>query len=352
LLAKEKEKAALLKVVLATQNDRRKWDEFVLSRNDSTLYHLFGWLTVIEDTYKLKPFYFMAVDDDETLQGILPVFETRTITGGRGACSLPFCNYGGICARNHEAENLLLNSVREMALDAGWKTLQLRHLKPLDQCPQADKSHVTQIVQLPQDSKVFWKNMNRKLRWMVNKAQQGPLKKVTGRDRIRDFYLVYSENMRDLGTPTHPESFFRRVLEIFPLETDLIMLYNGDDPVSGMLTFRFKESLSDPWASSRRKYFNLYPNYLLYSEALTYAISLQTSCFDMGRSQPDTGTFRFKSKWGAQTKQLYYIELIDSEKGVSWESKKSLLKIISRAYKYLPLSFSRIIGPKLRKYLP
>ena len=294
----------------------------------------------------------MAADNKENIQGVLPVFETRTITGGKGACSLPFCNYGGICARSQEARELLLNAARKMAEKDGWKTLELRNLKPMEESWKADKSNVTQIVRLPGDTEIFWSNLGSKLRWMINKARQSPLEKVTGRDRVHDFYLVYSENMRDLGTPTHPEFFFRRILEVFPAETDLIMLYQGADPVSGMLTFRFKDSLSDPWASSRRKYFNMSPNYLLYSEALLYAISLQADFFDMGRSQPDTGTFRFKSKWGAETKQLYYIELLDNEKSSNRESKKERLKLISRAYRYLPLSFSRMIGPKLRKYLP
>jgi hypothetical protein len=83
------------------------------------------------------------------------------------------------------AENLLLNSVREMAQNAGWKTLQLRYLKPPDHYQQADKSNVTQIVQLPHDPEVFWKNLDRKLRWTINKSRQGPLKKVMGEDHVR-----------------------------------------------------------------------------------------------------------------------------------------------------------------------
>ena len=335
----------MLKTILASQSDCSRWDEFVRSAEDSTLYHLFYWRMVIEETYKLKPYYFMAADNKENIQGVLPVFETRTITGGKGACSLPFCNYGGICARSQEARELLLNAARKMAEKDGWKTLELRNLKPMEESWRADKSNVTQIVRLPGDKEIFWSNLVSKIRWMINKARQSPLEKVTGRDRVHDFYLVYSENMRDLGTPTHPEFFFRRVLEFFPAETDLIMLYQGRDPLSGMLTFRFRDSLSDPWDSSRRKYFELYPNYLLYSEALLYAISLHTDFFDMGRSQPDTGTFRFKSKWGAETKHLYYLELLDNEKGLNRESKKEWLKLISRAYRYLPLSFSLMIGP-------
>jgi FemAB-related protein (PEP-CTERM system-associated) len=341
----------LLKVINAGEADSACWDFFVRSHDSAAPYHLYGWRRVIERSYGLSPFYLMVVDEKGAPQGVLPLFETKRVFGGRGACSIPFCNHAGVLADSEEAENLLLEEVRKLAAGRAWKSVQLRMLDKPKGPYKVNLSHVTQVVQLPDDPKVFSSSLNRKLRWMTRVAPKAEITTSFDKKKLDDFYRVYSENMRDLGTPSHSCLFFRQVLEVFPDETGLIMLHKGKEPVGGMLTFRFKDMITDPWASSLRKYFELYPNYLLYWEAFHHAISVGVSCFDMGRSQPGSGTFKFKAKWGAVTHPLYYVELLEKGGG-GWEEKKNSLERISNLYKLFPLSVSRGVGPHLRKFLP
>jgi len=343
----------MLEIKVASDSDSFRWDEFVRAHENTTYNHLFGWRGVIEEIYGMKPFYLMALEKGEKVRGVLPVFEIKTLFGGQAACSIPFCNYGSVCARDDETENALLDAAGSMVEDKKWSGLELRSLKPWSKpYGQVDLENVTHLVQLPVDPDLLWKKLGYKTRRRVLKAEKNGIKVVICRDKVEDFHQVYSENMRDLGTPSHSVDFFRRVLEVFPRETSLIMLYLADKPVGGMFVFHFRDLVIDPWASSLRKYFDLLPNYLLYWEAFRYAISLGAKYRDLGRSQWNSGPFKFKAKWSSVPHQLYYLNLGRDPGYISRPYKKYLLKKISSVYRHLPLPLSRAVGPKLRKFLP
>ena len=53
-----------------------------------------------------------------------------------------------------------------------------------------------------------------------------------------------------------------------------------------------------PWASSLRDYNTLCPNMLLYWDAIQLHRRALPQVFDMGRSTPNEGTFKFKAAVG------------------------------------------------------
>ena len=342
----------MLQIVQASEKDAPAWDEFVIARKEATPYHLFGWRQAIEEVYGFRPFYLMALDQARKVRGVLPLFEIRRLGGGKAACSIPFCNYAGVIADAAEVEEKLLERVFSLAEQQLWSSVELRSLKPGKHSCTVNLEHVTQVVDLPAEADILWKKLDRKLRWMIRKAEKTGLKVIIDRERVEDFYLVYSENMRDLGTPTHSAHFFRRLLQVFPEQAGLIMLYLEDEPVGGMFVFHFRDLLTDPWASSLRKYFDIFPNYLLYWQAFRHAISLGATRFDLGRSQPGSGTFNFKKKWGALVHQLYYLELVSGPGKFKPKYKRLFLEKLSSLYSHLPLPVSRIVGPGLRRFLP
>jgi CelD/BcsL family acetyltransferase involved in cellulose biosynthesis len=109
----------------------------------------------------------------------------------------------------------------------------------------------------------------------------------------------------------------------------------------------------DLWASSLRRHFEHCPNQLLYWEAIREAIRRGLRCFDFGRSQWNTGTYRFKEQWGARAVPLHYQYLLRGSATVpSFAAQQQRLRFAVELWKRLPLPLARILGEPIRRRFP
>ena len=103
-----------------------EWDAFVRSTPQGSPFHLMAWKRAVEATFGHRSHYLMAVRGS-TLEGVLPLFETRGLLGGRGLVSVPYGVYGGICATSEEARTTLVDAARTLAKRRGAAYVVLRH---------------------------------------------------------------------------------------------------------------------------------------------------------------------------------------------------------------------------------
>jgi len=175
---------------------------------------------------------------------------------------------------------------------------------------------------------------------------------------LNDFYNVFCENMRDLGSPVHALEWFRSVLEEYGNRSRIGVVYFGKQPVAAGLILFCGDTVSIPWASSLRKYNALSPNMLLYWDFLKYSCENGYKRFDFGRSTPGTGTYKFKEQWGAIPNILYLITI-----GLSKNNKRQLnvlnisnnrnitKELAINVWRKLPASLTYSLGPIIRKYI-
>jgi hypothetical protein len=118
------------------------------------------------------------------------------------------------------------------------------------------------------------------------------------------------------------------------------------------LTLGFNGLLSNPWASSLRRYGPFAPNMLLYWTMLEHACRHGYRTFDFGRSTVDEGTYRFKEQWGAKPAPLHWYKF--SRDDLSSSELTSDGRWMNRAiecWKRLPVPVTRVLGPKIRRYI-
>jgi len=143
------------------------------------------------------------------------------------------------------------------------------------------------------------------------------------------------------------------VLELYGAASDVLVVYRGEEPVGGMFVVQHGDTLFDPWASSLRRHFTLYPNNLVYWEALRLALSRGARRFDLGRSQPGSGTYRFKMQFGAQPRSLVYQYALGRARRVpTLADQKSSLDLAIKVWQRLPLGLTRALGPRARRLFP
>ena len=80
------------------------------------------------------------------------------------------------------------------------------------------KTHkVAMRLPLQESADAQWNVLDRKLRNQVRKADKSGLTVEIGGEELADeFYDVFAENMRDLGTPVYDFRFFLEILRTFP----------------------------------------------------------------------------------------------------------------------------------------
>lgn len=344
-----------MKIELLDENNTAQWDDYVRANPEASFYHFSFWKDVIEDTFGHNTYYLASRSSAGELNGILPLVRLKSLLFGNFMVSMPFFNYGGVCADNDTAAAALLDEAIKVAEEEGASHIELRHTRNLFSGLPCKKSKVTMELGLPEDPDKLWKGLPSKLRSQIRRPKKdGMYAKVGGAEELDNFYDVFSRNMRDLGTPVYSKDFFRNILEALESACRVVTVYSKDHlPVaSGFLT-SYRGRVEIPWASSLREYNRSSPNMMLYWTSLSYACDSGCSVFDFGRSTPGEGTYRFKKQWGAEPRELYWhYWLKDGGELPDLSPSNSKFELAISIWKKLPVSLTRVIGPPIVKYLP
>jgi FemAB-related protein (PEP-CTERM system-associated) len=340
--------------IVAVQNEEAEWESFVAASEDATSYHRFGWRTVFSESFDHPCHYLAAVDDTGRWQGVLPLVHMQSRMFGNFLVSLPFVSYGGLLCRNEEAGVLLLAQAEEIRRTSGATHVELRHLQQGLQDLPTRQHKVTMMLELRHNAESQWKCFRPETRNQIRKAEKCGLQFAIGHLELLDrFYDVFARNMRDLGTPVYTKRLFRDVLEVFADTTRVFTVLHQGKTIAAGIGAWFRDTLEMPWASSIRDYRALCPNHLLYWGAIRFAVERGFRRFDFGRSTPDEGTYRFKKSWGAAPVPLRWQYLM-SEHGRIPELNPSnpRYRFAIRAWQRLPVSLTKILGPRIVRHIP
>lgn len=321
----------------------------------SSCYHQIGWKEVIEKSFGHKTFYLMAEDESGDVVGILPLVQLKSRLFGNFLISLPYFNYGGACVSKQEALYSLLSNAEILAHETNAEHIEFRHTENFYPDLPVKTTKVAMRLTLPEDAQTLFKSFAAKLRSQIRRAEKENMVAVMGRlDELDHFYAVFSQNMRDLGTPVYSKSFFRNIMESFTETTWIGTVFTKDGlPVASGFLVGFKDHLEIPWASSLRKYNSLSPNMLLYWSVLKFACESGYRIFDFGRSTPGEGTYRFKEQWGAKPAQLYWHYWLREGRSLpELNPHNPKYQLAIRIWKRLPVPLTRILGPMIVGNLP
>jgi FemAB-related protein (PEP-CTERM system-associated) len=342
-----------MKVRLAKPDDYPEIEEFITNASSSSLYHRVQWVDVVERSFG-HPCYYLLSEKDEAITGVLPLVHLKSRIFGNMLVSMPYFNYGGVCAEEEWIENNLIDKAIEIAKSVGAGHLELRQERRLNNGLAVKYSKVSMRLDLPTNPEELWKSFPSKLRSQVKIPQKaGMIVRMGGLEEIDGFYEVFTINMRALGTPVLPKAFFKNILEIFPGSTRICTVYLENVPVASGFLAGFKGMLEIPWASSIRKYNRSSPNMLLYWTCLKFGCENGYRVFDFGRSTAGESTFRFKEQWGASPHPLYWHYWTRKDlpvPDISPHNPKYQLAI--NLWKKLPLPVTRYLGPLIVKNIP
>ena len=333
--------------------DVAQWRVFTESMNHSNIYHDVKWCDLIKSNFGHTPYYITCRKSDGSLCGVFPVIHMDSRLFGSFLVSMPYFNYGGPLSEYPLIEQKMMDYAAELGAELGCSHLEVRetHLRE----NWLSKQHkVTMILPLPEDDKTLDKQLGSKIRAQVKRAAREDLEfTVGGVELLKGFYRVFSQNMRDLGTPVYSKQFFKSILENFPDEASLALVTHKQKPVAAGFLLGYRDKLEIPWASSLRKANPLGANMYMYRQILRTAIEQGFQFFDFGRSSPQASTYQYKKQWGAQEHSLHWHYWMQGEQELpELNPDNPKYKIAIRVWQHFPVPVANAIGPKVIRNLP
>jgi serine/alanine adding enzyme len=347
-------KSAKVIIRLLEGAEKVRWDSYVTKSDAASCYHLTVWKDIIEESFGHRTYYLFA-EKDGNISGILPLVHLKSVLFGNFIVSLPYFNYGGVCADDPIIAGRLIEEAITIAKDANAEHIELRHTWSISNGMPVKIGKVSMRLPLANNRDALWKSFPSKLRSQIRKPEKlGMYSKIGQGDELDSFYKVFSTNMRDLGTPVYPKHFFRNIIRTFPDSAWICSVYTKDSsPVASGFLLGFKDRLEIPWASSLRRHNHLSPNMMLYWTSLQFACERGYGLFDFGRSTPGEGTYKFKEQWGAKPLQLYWHYWLKNGRPVpELNPKNPKYRMAIAFWKKLPVAIAEIIGPPIVKSLP
>lgn len=327
--------------------DASRWDAFVLSRPEGTFFHRTGWRKIFREVFRLDPHYLLAERDAEIV-GVLPLVFQNSLLFGRALLSLPFCVEGGPLALDAEADAALTAAAIALQQEAGAPYLEFRCRTATHDGWTARKDlYATFCRPLSPDDKDNLAAIPRKQRAVVRKTLESGLRSEVNGD-ISDVFQVYSESVRNLGTPVFPKRYFSLLREIFGKDCDTVTIRDGGTPVSAVLNFYHGDTVLPYYGGGTTLARRNGANDFLYWEVMRHAAGRGYRKFDFGRSKSGTGAFAFKKNWGFDPNWLEYE--YHFLPGHSMPDKNPLnpkFALMIAIWKKLPLPVANFLGPFL-----
>ena len=341
---------AEIQIKSLTEDLAGRWDEFVLDCEEASFFHRAGWKTVIEKAFGHKT-HFLFAEQNGRILGVLPLVHVKSLLFGNALSSAPFCVYGGVAAVSDEARTRLEEAACKLAQQLHVDALEMRNVGPRRTDWPSKDLYVRFRKEIDADPEVNLKAIPRKQRAMVRKGIKAGLEGEidAGVDRL---YAVYSESVRNLGTPVFAKRYLSLLREVFGNDCEVLMITHGGQDVAGVMSFYFKDEILPYYGGSLPLARSIKGNDFMYWDLMCHAAEKGVRIFDYGRSKKGTGAYSFKKNWGFEPEPLHYeYFLVNAREIPQVNPTNPKYRYFIKIWERLPLSIANVVGPLIAKDL-
>lgn len=312
------------------------------------------WLNVLRDGLDHEPFLLEACDAVHPV-GWLPLAHVRSLLFGSFLVSLPYLNWAGVVADRDEVAAALIDRAVELADELDVDHLELRHEREFAHRALTERldSKANMRLSIATGVDDVWGQLRSVVRTQIRKGQsQGFTIDWGATELLEDFYSVFAQNMRDLGTPVYGKALFRSALVALKPDAELCIVRLAGRPVAAALAVHGGGVTEVPSASVERQFRSTAANSFMYWELIRRAIERGQSTFDFGRSTIDSGTYVFKKKWGAAPEPAIWQYYRRRGRVADIRPDGGKYDRLINVWKRLPVPLTRLVGPWIVRGIP
>ena len=333
----------------------KKWDDFIHTHPDGSIFHHSSWINVISSTYNYEP-VLVILENPKTgaIDGAIPFFLIDSSLTGKRLVSLPFTSYCKILMPDSKI-NESIDFVLHRYTDIDYLELK-SHNNSHDALKNyvPSKKYCTHILDLKSDIESIFKSLHStSIRQRIRRAKRDGLKFRVAQDErdLKRFYELETGVRKRKGLPPSPYRFFMNIWKNLK-SYDYIFLpvvEYENKIIAAAIVLKFKNKYYLEYSASDSRYLKYSPNQLLIWETIVQAHKNGAHYFDFGRSSySNQSLIEFKQRWATQIVPLtyhYYPRLVHpTDEGLA----RKFLEICNRKLpKFLLKLEGNIIYPHL-----
>ena len=340
-------------VIQLSEQERDAWNQFVHRSAEASFFHLVEWQTIFENVLGHTCHYLLAKQAGDVV-GIFPLVHVKSKLFGNALMSVPFGVYGGIIADDEDIADALGKHALSIAKKLNVDYIEVRdqyNSNSLDGDWRSKDLYVTFRKELLATEEENFKAIPRKQRAVVRKAIDYGLTSEWDNNAER-FYAMYSESVRNLGTPVLAKKYYQSLLDVFGEHCRVLTILDKGQPVSSVLNFYFKDQVLPFYGGGPAAARSCRANDFMYWELMRLSLQQGVKLFDFGRSKNGAGSFRFKKHWGFQPEPLAYrFHLINAKDVPDLSPVNPKFQLAIKAWQKLPLPVTHMVGPIIARNL-
>jgi FemAB-related protein (PEP-CTERM system-associated) len=337
---------------LGGAEDGLRWDRFVMASPQATFFHKEGWRRVVEAAFGHKSHYLLAEIDGE-IQGVLPLIRQRSLLFGDALISTPFCVYGGVASSQDAVRSALESAAAELADELGVAYLECRNRRKSNSTWPGKDLYCSFSKTISSNPEENLAAIPRKQRAEVRRGLKKGLLGEVDQDLAGACYDIYSQSVRNLGTPVFSRNYFSILKSVFGDECDGLVVRHEGKAVAAVVNFYFRNEVLPYYGGGSHEARRLGATHYMYWDLMRHASQERgATLFDFGRSKQGSGSFAFKKYFGFEPKPLYYqYHLVGDNPIPDLSPNNPKYQFFISMWKRLPLSISRWLGPGIAKNL-
>ena len=333
------------------QPDEAARIEGFVAEMGGSLFHRPTWLHAVERGTGQRARGLLA-EKGGAITGWLPLSEVHSPIFGRVLASSGFAVGGGVLAERTGTTEALCRAAEELATRLSCSTIELRGGDVPGDWQVRTDSHCGFAADLAADDEAQLLAITKRQRAEVRKglAEDLTIEVGTGPAALEAHYAMYSESVRNLGTPVFPRRLFAVMIEA--LDADVMTAFHKGKPVSSVLSFYHDGAVMPYWGGGTYAARRLRANERLYYELMCHARRRGCTRFDFGRSKTGSGPWAFKKNWGFEPEPLSYASWTApgaERRDADPTSAKHAARIA--LWKRLPLPLANLLGPPIARGL-
>jgi hypothetical protein len=346
-----------LKIELLSGEDQEKYNKFVFKHPDSTIYHSIEWKKIIQESLNLKPYYLLAKNEEDKIEGVLPLFHIKTIFNNV-LSSLPLSSYGGFIGERRSITPLL-NAATMLKKDLRCN-LVIRQ-KPLDlevffnefNLIKENLWNLQRVnIKNPQE---MWYSLDKTNRTNIRKAEKNGLyiKTAQSESDLTDFYHLFCLTYKRLGFCVPNYHFFKKIWEVMsPLGYLKIFIVKLDElSIGSTLNLTFRDTVFSAYIGLDERYLDLKVSNYLDWNSLLWCYKKSFCYYDLGlTTKENKSLFSYKSSFSSE--DTIYSRYVSQNLSNINKHRSFIYNIVRHSLRKTPVFLNKKLGTFIIKNLP
>lgn len=343
-----------IKIVNYSNSHRQEWDDFVKEHPSTWIDSQSHWINFFEDKFGYKNYSFL-IYENENLIGVMPLFLVKSIFFGKRLISGPITDIGGPFFNNlnEDVINSTLSHIDKIASEENVDLVELR-CSPINLPGYTSKSeYVDFCVDLSNSLDNIWKNLNKKLRNGIRRAEKSlVIEKSNSYESLLTFYKLHLITMRSLGSPPLGFHFFEEMYKDLGKDGFFLFAKYEGKIICAIFVLIYKGIARHDATVYLPSYRHLQANSLLIFKAIKEA--QQKGCKELlfGRTLQGSSVHDYKKRWNVKELSYpFYYKLYKAKKIPSDIRRSSLIILANKVWGLMPLWLTKRIGNYFRKMI-